>query len=43
MTNPSLYAHNVAKNLYEYKNVRIMSLGSTHKPFEVIKPDDFTD
>lgn len=43
MTNPSLYAFNVAKNLYGYEDVRILSLGSTHKSFELVKEDDFTE
>ena len=34
--NPTLYAFNMAKNLYGYNNVRILSLGSTHGNFEVM-------
>jgi len=40
--NPTLYAFNMAKNLYGYKNVRILSLGSTHEPFLLYKPSAFS-
>jgi patatin-like phospholipase/acyl hydrolase len=41
-SNPTLYAYNMAKNLYGYENVRILSLGSTHQPFEMFKPSAFS-
>lgn len=43
MSNPSLYAYNVAKNLYGYTKVRSLSLGSTHTAFKLVKEDDFTN
>jgi len=33
----------MAKNLYGYDNIRILSLGSTHQPFEMFKPSAFSD
>jgi hypothetical protein len=32
----------MAKNLYGYDNVRILSLGSTHLPFDMYKPSAFS-
>jgi hypothetical protein len=42
-SNPTLYAFNMARNLYGYKNIRILSLGSTHEPFVLFKPSAFSE
>jgi len=33
----------MAKNLYGNEKIRILSLGTTHLPFEMFKPSAFSD
>ena len=40
--NPTLYAFNMARNLYGYENVRILSLGSFHLPFKMYEQQGFS-
>lgn len=42
-SNPTLYAYQMAKYLYGYKNIRVMSLGSGHEKFMMFKPSAFSD
>lgn len=40
--NPTLYAFAMARHLYKYEKIRILSLGTTHRPFEMFKPSAFS-
>jgi len=42
-TNPTLYAYEMARHLYGFEKIRIMSLGSTHPQFMMFAPDAFSD
>jgi len=39
--NPSLYAYEMARDLYGYKKIRVLSLGTGQKPFHKVDPKSF--